>query len=1157
MAEFDPLATQRDLATGITAELDAAGFVEAREIGRGGFGIVFRCRQPSLDRTVAIKVLTEEVNQDNLERFLREQHAMGRLTGHPHIAHILQVGTTGSGRPFLVMPFHPQGSLDSRIRSTGALEWGAALGVGVKVAGALETAHRIGILHRDVKPANILLSEYGEPQLSDFGIARIVGGFQTTAGSVTGTPAFTPPEVLQGEPSSPASDVYSLGATLFAAITGHAAFERRDGEQLVAQFLRITRESVPDLREAGIPDEVSAAVSHAMAPTPSDRPASAAAFGEELREAERRNNLIVDEMALPVRLGSVERAQVIGAGARPIGTRMQVSMPPVPGTRFRPSTPTRPWVSRGRLIEILRAGGPRRLTVIHGPAGYGKSTLAAQWAHELTGEGVVVAWLSVDRDDNNVVWFLAHLTEAIRRIRPQLAHELGNILEQQGDQAERYVLTTLIDEIHDRDELVALVIDDWHRITDPATLAAMAFVLENCCHHLRVIVTSRTQSGLPLSQMRVRNELTELDTAALRFTVDESRSFLVDIGGLTLSAGEITDLTQSTDGWVAALQLASLSLRTRRDDATELIGHMSGRHHALADFLAENVLDTLEPQVLEFLLATSVTERICGSLASALTGASTGQAMLEQIEHHDLFLRRIDENGEWFRYHHLFREFLRQRIERDQPGRIQDLHRAASRWFSEHAALGQAVDHAIAAGDERSAVELVESGGLDLIEHSQMATLLALVAKLPPALVATNPRLQLTIAWANISLMRLTPAVEALRLVDSALTDGALNGREAADLRAEADVAQGAVEISADRVDGVRELTAHCLAAPESLRPSVVSAAVNVASFVEIYRFDFDAARRLHEWAVPYHLRAAGPLTATYGYCLDGIAANELLDVRGAEERFRSALDVARRSGGAHSFAARFASALLGKLMYERGEVIQAERLIDEGYELGSECAVVDFMLARYVIGARIKARTGDLGSAANRLDEGMQTAARFSLSRLRAAIENERIRLGFATKPGSAPSVREQTTSPKTKLERIPQPRTGIDQIVTEIEEDSAIRLLLAEHTGTSAIRARDLAEDLVKSFEGQRRPRALLAVRLLSIECLYAVGQMEEAKNALAAIAAQCSELGLNRLVFDEAPHILAVVDAIENDRRAGEARSDWPTVPVGFLNVISRDG
>jgi len=1146
MAEVDP--TQRDLTAGIAEELAAAGFEDVHEIGRGGFGVVYRCAQRSLDRSVAIKVLTADLGPDNLQRFLREQRAMGKLSGHPHIVSVFQVGATASGRPYLVMQYHPAGSLDMRMHKVGLIDWRDAVHIGVEVAGALETAHRLGTLHRDVKPGNILLTEYGEPQLTDFGIARIAGGFETAAGFVTGSPAYTAPEVLQGETPTPAADVYGLGATLFCAITGHAAFERRSGEQVVAQFLRISKQPIPDLREAGIPGDVSAAIETAMARDTAARPATAAEFGELLRAVQHRHGMQVDEMPVPVSSSSgATGAQHSGRSPTAPRTAVATLTPPAAATRFRPPPPTRVLVPRRRLLDTLRAGQRRRLVLIHAPTGYGKSTLAAQWRDILTGEGVAVAWLTVDHDDNNVVWFLAHLIEAIRSARPVLARELGEALQVHGDEAERYVLTSLINEIHERGERVAVVIDDWHRVTDPATVAAMGFLLDNGCHHLQVVVTSRTQSGLPLSRMRVRDELVEIDSAALRFDDDESQNFLVDLGGLELERSDVEALTESTDGWVAALQLASLSLRGC-DDPTLLIGHLSGRHHGIGEFLAENVLAALEPQLLDFLLATSISERTCGELASALAGVPHGQAVLEQIEERDLFLRRLGEDGRWFRYHHLFAEFLQHRLERDHPERIRQLHRTACQWFAEHRLISDAVDHALAADDEERAIELVESDGTYLLEQSQMTTLLGLVGKLPPNLVEARPRLQLAVAWANILVHRPVPANRALDLVDSLLEQGTLTESETTDLRVEADVVRSVVELRADRPVRLDELVSPALSRPDTLPPWVVSVAANVATFGAIYRFDFEAARRLQDWAHTYHLQNNGPWNTVMGQCWVGVSASEQLDLHAAEDNFRKALRMARRSGGGHSHLARLAGSLLGALLYERGEITEAERLLDEGYKLGAEGGPVDDKLARYVVGARVKALRGDRAEAARRLTEGARIAENLSLRRLRAAAENERIRLKLPVDLdlGAPPPVEYSARRP---------PDDGIEEIVAQLEEATTIRLLLAEHPGGIEL-ACIWAQEWVDTLEGQRRPRALLLARRLLVECLAAAGRTDEAKAMLASITAQCARLGMIRFLPDGGPHIASLLAALRDAQQAERWQPEWAPIPASFMTELVAD-
>ncbi|MCW4352975.1 protein kinase [Hoyosella sp. YIM 151337] len=326
---------------GLADELAAAGFTSAKLVGRGGFGTVYRCVQAAVGRVVAVKVLSSDLDRDNRERFLREGHAMGRLSGHPNIVNIIQVGTTASGRPYIVMPFHPRDSLAVRLRRHGPMAWSSAISIGVKLAGALETAHRVGTLHRDVKPGNILMSDYDEPRLTDFGIARIEGGFETATAAFTGSLAYTAPEVLQGGKPTLAADIYALGATLFALITGKAAHDRRTGEELVAQYVRITTQQIPDLRPRGIPDVVCTAIETAMALQPEDRWSSAEEFGHALQAAQERFGLPVDDMAIPEfdESEGSDETFASGFGAGGSGLTETVS----PGyNEFTPPSPTAP-----------------------------------------------------------------------------------------------------------------------------------------------------------------------------------------------------------------------------------------------------------------------------------------------------------------------------------------------------------------------------------------------------------------------------------------------------------------------------------------------------------------------------------------------------------------------------------------------------------------------------------------------------------------------------------------------------------------------------------------------------------------------------------------------------------------------------------------------
>src|SRR3954452_11743120 len=333
------------MASEIASELAAAGFEHAVEVGRGGAWVVFRCYQKSLARSVAIKVLASNLDEDDRERFLREGYAMGELSGHPNIVNILQVGVTESNRPFIVMPYHAAGSLAERVHREGRIAWPEALRIGVKLCGALETAHRADTLHRDIKPANVLVNDYGEPQLSDFGTARIAGGYKTVTGFFTGTLSYTAPEVLEGKAPTAAADVYSLGATIYALIAGTAPHERKTGEELVAHYLRITSQPVPDLRPSGIPADVCAAIEKAMALEPAQRYQSAADFGHDLQLVQRHNGLLPDPMPLSEPSGHYEQSAgtqspplsepsgpvlVSGPGPTPPGEPTAATPPPSP-----------------------------------------------------------------------------------------------------------------------------------------------------------------------------------------------------------------------------------------------------------------------------------------------------------------------------------------------------------------------------------------------------------------------------------------------------------------------------------------------------------------------------------------------------------------------------------------------------------------------------------------------------------------------------------------------------------------------------------------------------------------------------------------------------------------------------------------------------------
>lgn len=1164
--------TRRDAPIDIADELEAMGLSGAVEIGRGGFGVVYRCVQTALDRVVAVKVLSSEIDQESRERFLREEQAMGRLSGHPNIVDILQVDVTATGMPLIVMPYCTHGSLEKLIRDQGPLTWADSLRAGVKLAGAIESAHRARILHRDVKPANVLLSGYGEPQLTDFGIARIPGGFRTSSSMITGSPAFTAPEVLKGDEPTIRSDVYGLGSTLFALLTGHAAFERQAGERVVAQFLRITTQPVPDLREQDIPPDVATVIEHAMAPSPRDRPASAYEFGEMLREVQRSHGQLPDEMALldttpepeatiPTAVGiptvawTGSRPAVTARRSWPLTLRPAVSQhsatsttaPPTAVTKFRPPTPTRDPIPRPRLLDTLRGGGRRRLAVIHAPAGFGKSTLAAQWRAELTEGSAAVAWIGIDRDDDNEIWLLAHLIQAIRRVHPDVGAGLDQVLEERPSDAAAFVIPTLIDEIHAAGKTVVVIVEDWQRITDAGAHRAMEALLDNGCHHLRFVVTSREQSGLPTSRMRVHDELVEIGSAALRLTEAETRQILVERNGFDLTPEQVTEIHTATDGWPAAIQLVGLSLRGNADPA-QLIATLSEGNHGIREYLAENVLDTLEPKMLEFLMSIAVTERICGSLAAALSGEPDAEQLLEQAEQRELFLRRIEHDPEWFRMQPLFAEHLRTRLDRVHPGKSKSLHRKASRWYAEHQLLRKSVDHALAATDLKMALDLLEGGGMDLIDGSRLATLLGSVSKLPMQQVASRSKLLMAVARANVNLQQSGAARNALGRLSNILARGSTGDADVRVQRCQAAVLAASDQIARDHTEGVLDRVADCLQEPDDLPAWTVSTAANLTTFVRLCAFDFEGARKIQEWAEDYHKDSKDPLGLVFGRCGQGAAAYEQLDVATATRCFQQAWESARERSGPRSYAVRVAAALLGETSYRRGDLETADRLLDESHELVTRVGPVDFLISTFVVGARVKAVGGDLFTAATRLDEGARIAADNRLARLAAHIRAERLRLGLPLEAGDRRYTDLSESTPLQMGHRL----TGAALLTAEAEELAAIRALLAEHRPGSDDRAVRRARALYDHTLQKHRPRAQLDAALLLAECLAAAGWVGEATNLLLPAVTTCAGLGWTRPLLDAGPGVVGILRVLRADLPASAQLGDIE-LPAPFLDEL----
>ena len=408
-----------------------------------------------------------------------------------------------------------------------------------------------------------------------------------------------------------------------------------------------------------------------------------------------------------------------------------------PDTKFYVPRRRESQVSRARLTALLSRGVRAKLTLISAPPGFGKTTLLAEWLAVSDSEGRVTAWLSLDPTDNESSSFWTAVATAIHRALPDAGATISMLQEAQPPPIET-VMTTFVNELGAVGTEIVLVLDDFHAIDDAEIHDQMAFLLEHLPPSAHVVITTRADPPFPLARLRAQGQLVEVRAADLRFTRDETAIYLKGAAGLDLDASQVAALEERTEGWIAALQLAALSLQGR-DDVAGFITGFTGDDRFVVDYLVEEVLERQPDDVRRFLLWTCILDRLTGALCDAVTGEDAGQATLEDLDRRNLFVIPLDARREWYRYHHLFSDVLRARLLREEPDRVHDLHRRASRWYEQRGERSEAIRHALAGEDYERAAEMIELAIPGLRQVRQEATMRRWLELLPAQLFETRP----------------------------------------------------------------------------------------------------------------------------------------------------------------------------------------------------------------------------------------------------------------------------------------------------------------------------------------------------------------------------------------------------------------------------------
>src|SRR5215204_4068459 len=397
-------------------------------------------------------------------------------------------------------------------------------------------------------------------------------------------------------------------------------------------------------------------------------------------------------------------------------------------------------VTRLRLSERLEEALGGKLTLISAPAGFGKTTLLSMWLAVSSRSGRSAVWLSLDPGDNDPTRFWRYFIAAADRLCPGAGDTALVLLQSPQAPPIEAILTILLNELAELPADAVLVLDDYHLITSRKIHEALAFLIEHLPPQMHLVISTRADPPLPLSRLRARGEMAELGASDLRFTTEETATFLGKIVGTRLSAEDVAELEERTEGWVAGLQLAALAMRDR-SDISSFIAAFTGSNRYVVDYLAEEVLARQSEALRSFLLQTSILDRMCGPLCDAVTSRGDGQETLEYLEHANLFVIPLDEERRWYCYHHLFTDVLRQRLRETNATLLPELHRRASVWFERQGLAVEAVHHALEAHEIERAADLIEDIGLSVMLPGQVHTLLGWLAALPDALVRSRPAL--------------------------------------------------------------------------------------------------------------------------------------------------------------------------------------------------------------------------------------------------------------------------------------------------------------------------------------------------------------------------------------------------------------------------------
>jgi LuxR family maltose regulon positive regulatory protein len=798
------------------------------------------------------------------------------------------------------------------------------------------------------------------------------------------------------------------------------------------------------------------------------------------------------------------------------------------------------------------------LTLISAPAGSGKTSALSAWIRHSESS---ITWLSLDEGDNDPTRFWTYLIAALQRLRLDLGKHAQALLQAQGQQPQpiESVLTVLLNEISaladnpstdstgswptghpssgaasgqaSLQEGFALVLDDYHVINNPVIHAGITFLLDHLPSQMHLMIASRTDPPLPLARLRAGNLMIELRLEDLRFTSEEVALFLNQVMGLNLCDDDIAALGTRTEGWIVGLQLAALSLQGRDEAAKRrFVSAFTGSQRYILDYLVEEVLQHQPESTQAFLLQTSILARLTAPLCDSVTGRADGQAMLEQLERANLFLVPLDEERGWYRYHQLFAEVLRLRLQQAAPDHVPELHRKAATWFEAQGLIDDAIRHALATGGAAWAARLIEQHIEEGFRRGERETLRRWLIAVPQEVVRARPRLIVAQAIAALNAGRLDSVEPLLEDAERALTTASEPyqpsiGRQASMLaNIPAAIALLRAALAGLRGDAERmtELVRWAKAQlAEDERGPRFSVRWNLAQ-ADWMRGRLAEAERAFAQIVAEGRAALEPhLTLSAGAVLGRVQrAQGHLDA--ALRTYQEGLEFAARSGPTAMLSAAVAHLGMAEVLYQRNQLEQALRHATEGIRLGRQFTSTQTLASGLATLAWIRQASGDSAGALEAMDEAYRVMPTQDVVALHNPVLAERARLLLA---------QGEVLSAASWVEA-----RGLgegDQLSYSREREYLVlaRVLLARNAPDRAL---DLLERLGVAAEAQARIESVLEVLALEALALDAIGAPARAVAALVDALALARPEGYVRVFVDEAAPMSVLVRQVTGEQR-----------------------